>query len=420
MTSPRPDTRYLATSPITTDLGQRLTDLTVAAPGGYEANSARTAITGAGAGRSIEIKARIDSGGVGVLVDHGTGASYRVRVTTGGVVEFSDTNGTHASITAPNVGALSRTYVIAWSTEPNPLTTGGTDTLRSEFLVYDVAGDSLSVAVVEHATAAASGTGTLTIGGVYTGGAMTLTFWESPVAVRISCRFHTRIETREHFVAQTAAPTVVGIQACEAPPLPAEMITDGNLAGPAYQAAAASLQPTRNRYRLYSPVVLWMQAVPPSYTDDLKTTLAPGWVYDMEDGYQVSLGWVCRRRIPPTCQWLRVQVQWATWETAPGVTDLVELRVHIGNREPYYATQYSTTLISRQVDDGTNGTGVLQTFDPVWVERDDEGYSWIWLSARTDSGSGSGNATYSIRSLTATPLALGEGYNDAPPNGFGP
>ena len=55
MTSARPDTRYLATVPITTDLGQRLVNLTAAAPGGYELASARLAIDGSGAGRSIEL-----------------------------------------------------------------------------------------------------------------------------------------------------------------------------------------------------------------------------------------------------------------------------------------------------------------------------------------------------------------------------
>jgi hypothetical protein len=419
MTSARPDTRYLATSPITTDTGQRLTNLTVAAPGGYELNSARTAIEGTGSGRSIELIADIDDGQVGVLVDHDNGASYRISVTAGGIVVFSDATGTVASITAPNVNGVAKSYVVAWSTEPNPLSPA---TPRSEFLVYDVAGAALTQTVVEHAGTAASATGTFTVGGVFGGAAMTLAYSPTIDAVRISSRFHTRTETREHFVAQTAAPSIDGIAACQLFPVPAALLTAGNVAGPGYQLSAASMQTTRDRHRLLSPVVEWIHADPPALADDMKAAAAMNakHVFDMGDGWQQPLMWLCRRMVPRHCQWLRVEVQWATYETVPGVTDLVELRAHTWNANPYTATADSNVTISRQADDTSMGIGVRQVFAPLLVERGPDGYTWIGLSARTDSGSGSGNATYKVRSITAVPWVLGEGYNGQPPNAWGP
>jgi hypothetical protein len=426
VTSPRPDTRFLATSPITTDLGQRLTNLTVAAPGGYEANSVRTAIDGQVAGRSIEIKVEINSTNGGVLVDHATGNSYRIAVAVGGAVEFSDSSGLLKSIPAPNVGVGLKDYVVSWSTEPNPQSTGGAGTiLRSEFVVYDVAGAALSWDVLIHDNVVTSAAGTFTVGGVYTGGMMTLTYANPIDAVRVSSRFHSRIETREHFVAQTAAPTLEGPAACQLFPLPAAVCTNGNVIGPQYQLAAASMQTGRNRHRLASPLVQWQNASPPALSDNMKeaANVNPKHVWNMPggEGWQQPLMWLCARRVPLNIMWLRVEVQWATWETISGDTDLVELRAHTWSGNPLTATETHSVLISRQVDDGTNGLGVRQVFDPLLVKRDPaNGLTWIGLSARTDAGSGTGNATYWVRSLTVVPWVLPEGYGAQPLNPYGP
>jgi hypothetical protein len=426
VTSARPDTRYLATSPITTDTGQRLTNLTIAAPGGYEANSARTALDGDGAGRSIELKCEINSTNGGVLVDHGTGNSYRITVAIGGAVVFSDSSGTIKSIPAPGVGVGLKDYVIAWSTEPNPQTLGvGSGTaLRSEFTVYDVAGAALTTEVATHDPVLASATGTLTVGGVYTGGVMTLTYANAIDAVRISSRFHTRVETREHFVAQTAAPSPLGPAACQLPVIPAGAITDGNVVGPAYQLAAASMQKGRDRDRLASPIIQWMNASAPTLSDDMKVAanVNPKHIWNMPEGggWQQPLMWLVKRMVPRNIQYLRVEVQWATWETISGTTDLVELRAHSWNGNPLTATETANVLISRQVDDLVLGLGVRQVFAPLQVKRGPDGYTWIGLSARTDSGSGTGNASYVVRSMTAVPWVLADGYGGLAPGPFGP
>jgi hypothetical protein len=420
VTSARPDTRYLATSPITTDLGQRLTNLTAAAPGGYELNSSRTAITGAGSGRSIELTCDINNTGGGVLVDHSGGGStsYRISVTVGGVVNFVISPTLTVTLTAPGVGGSPKSYVIAWSTEPNPQTTGAPNALRSEYLVYDVAvGGSPTWDTVTHAENPAPGTATFAVGGI--GAAMGSPYSHDIDAVRISMRFHTRTETREHFVAQTAAPDIIGIAACQNIPPPAAMLTAGNVAGPIFQFAAASTHTGRDRHRLCSPIETWQQASPPALSDDMRTTLNPKHVLEMGDGWQQPLIWLTCRMVPRHVLWLRIEVQWATWETVPGDTDLVEIRAHCWNGNPWNATERTDVLIERTSDDGTNGLGVREVFDPLRVVRGNDGYTWLGMSARTNSGAGGGNATYIVRSFTAVPWILPEGYGNQL-NPFGP
>lgn len=423
MTSARADTRYLATSPITTDLGQRLTNLTASAAAGYELNSARNAITGAvAAGRSIELKCVMDDASTGVLVDHGNGASYRIRVSAGGSVAFSNSGGTIKTLVAPAIAASEQDYVIAWSTEPNPLTTGAGNTLRSEFLIWGgVAGlETLVWDTATHATVAASGTGTFTVGGVFTGGVLTLAYSDTIYSVRISCRFHTRAETREHFVAQTAAPTIEGIAACQAIVPPSDVFDNAHIAGPHYQWAAASMQTTRDRHRLLSYLVQWDNATngTTGLSDDMRTTAGVGSkkVFDLEDGWQVPLFWVWRCRVPPHAQWLQVRVNWLTWETAPGVTDKVELRFHAADGVPAKYTVESHRVIDRTADDTSTGAGINQTFEFVKVNRAANGYTYLFMAGRTDEGSGAGNATYLVRGLSVMPVVLATGYENIPAN----
>jgi hypothetical protein len=441
VTSARPDTRYLATtsgSTIDVDLGQRLTNLTASAPGGYEANSARTALTGEARGRSIEIKANIKSDSAGYIVDHSAGAgtvAYRIEVTMGGNVVFSDSSGVLMTIVAPGVTSVAKSYVVAWSTEPNPLTTGAPNALRSEFLVYAVVATTLSWDTAEHAVSTAPGTNTFTVGGRFAGGVMTNAYSPTIAAVRISCRFHTRVETREHFVAATSPPANVGIAACQVAVPPAAMLAAGQIVGPGYQLAAASAQTGRDRHRTLSAVWQWMNPDPPTLTDDMRTGMGTKHVIDIEDdisgpGWQTPLGWLARVQVPRHVEWLYVRIQWATWETVPGATDLVELQFHASNGPPrpvkdgnnfipaFTITSYQT--VSRQVDDGVGGLGDLEVFDFVHVERDADGFTWVWLAGRTDSGSGSGNASYAVRSCVAQPIVLGDGYGGQVPNGWGP
>ncbi len=391
--------------------------------------------------------ADINSLSTGTLVDHsfGVGAMcYQIRVTVGGVVEFINTSGTLASVTVPSVAVASRSCVVAWSTEPNPLTTGAGDALRSDFYVYNSFTDEVVYDTATHAVVAAHASATLTVGGVFTGGILTLAYTPAIDAVRISCRFHTGTETREHFVAQTAAPSNTGLAACQQAVPPPEFFAPGLAVGPQYQHAAASMQPTRDLHRLLSPVWQWMQLNHadgcPQFADDMRDGVSTKWVIELDDpgfvaeagpGWQTPICWLARVQVPRHVEHLLVRAQWATWETAPGTTDKAELQFHCADGPPrpvmdgnklipaFNFTSYQT--IERQVDDvSISGLGANQVFDFVKVERDADGYSWVWVAGRADEGSGSGNVTYQLRSVVATPIVLGDGYGGLVANPWGP
>lgn len=406
-----------------------MTPLTAAAPGGYELNSARTAITGAGSGRSVELLVDIQTSAAGVIVDHSallSGTCYRIGVTAAGVVEFLNVDGKIKELAAPNVDGSARSYVVAWSTEPNPLTTGAGDALRSEFLVYDIAGDELVWDTEDHAVAAASPLGTFTVGGVFAG-VMGSPYTPTIDAVRISSRFHTRTETRLHFLnLPAAAPTNEGIAACQAIVPPAQLFQAAAIAGPGYQAAAASAQNERDRHRTLSPVWQWQTTDAPSNSDDLRDSFSPKHVLDLEPeyggpGWQTPISWLGCVEVPRVCAWLLVRIQWATWRTDPmGTTDKVSLRFNTSDNVPALFTTCEYREIDRTVDDvSAMGIGVNQTFDFVPVVRDAEGMTYVWISARTDDGSGSGNASYVLRACAVTPIILPDGYGGVV-NGWGP
>jgi len=428
MSSPRPDTRLLTAAPVAADLGQRLTNITAAGLGAYEAPSARTALDGSGPARSLEILVNLDQASAGTLLDHGgdTGThGYRIDVSLpGGVVtiDFIGQATKLASIAAPGAGALAQPYVIAWSTEPNPATTGAADALRSEMLVYDATGAALAWAAVAHAVFAADPAAAVSLGGSWTGAILAAAYPKALDGCRISARWHGRAEVREHWVAQTPAPAVVGITAVEGQLLPSDTAIAKSIAGPQYQAGAASMRVGRNRHRLTSPSTETTIPDPPSWVDDLADTIGPTRVLNLEGGYQVALGWVWRRRIPRMCGWVLVHLQLATWDDDAQPPDLTEIRIHAADGPPVDFDEEQIKLISRSVDDGTDGVGVQLVFDPLYLRRDEaSGYTWLWLSARTDGGSGAGNAVYSIREVSIVPMSTAVGAVDnAPPGDWDP
>lgn len=423
MTSARPDTRLLVASPVTTDLSQWLTDLTASGSGAYEDPSVRTALDGTGDGRSLEAAFEASNASEGWILRHGGDVAtqpYGLFVKTG-EVRFMGTGATViASIVMPGIGAGLSDYIAAINTEPNPLTTGAADALRSEFLVYDVLGKALAWLVVHHAVIVADPAGAFSVGGEWDGAVLQIPYPDGIDDVRVSSRFHTRVEVREHWVAPTTAPTPDGITAVEGPVLPAETTLAKSVAGPQYQAAAAAMAVGRNRHRMVSAAVQCIVPEPPMWEDDLADVIGAGRVYDLELGYQTPLCWLWRRRIPRHCSWVRVRVQWATWDTDGQPPDLVELRAHTADAPPPLAQEQQAKTISRNVDDGTGGIGVLETFELLYVERDLDGWTWLFLSARTDGGSGAGNVAYSIREISIVPVSTSEGFDDQPPNQWSP
>lgn len=405
------------------DDSQRVTHLTKSGAGAYEDPSPRCAIDGTGAGRTIEVACQLfDAHADEMLIIHGGDvATYWAIFCVDDIVYFNRTGGTVTTMVAPNISATPSDYVIAWATEPNPATTGASNALISTFTIYDVANDVVLWESVAHAVYTADDAGALAIGGSWDGGALVTPFSQSIAAARISARVHSRRETIEHFVAQTSAPTIIGVTAVEDAVVPSEIVESTSLAGPQYQAAAAAMATGRNRHRAISPVVQLLFRDYPTLEDDLASDYPATWVIDLGSGYQASLAWAWLLRVPRHCSRLRVGVQWATWDTdASGTPDVVDLRVHTSGQAPgELAATTSVQGITRSADDNVDGTGVLESFALINVERDEDGLTWVYFSARVDAGSGSGNVAYMVREATACPVAASAGV-DEQPNGWNP
>lgn len=419
MTSARPDTRLLVTSPLTTDRSQYATDLTAEGTAAIEPNSTRTALAGSGAGRSVECKVDLDTGSEGLIVVHGPDildASYAVGV-NGNLVAFVVEGLPIAILAPPNLDGTLKAYVIGWSTEPNPATTGPSDALRSECCVYDVAGDVMAYTVVSHAVVEPDPGEHFAIGGAWNGATLTNAFTGTINAVRVSARFHSRAETREHFVAQTPAPDVDGITAVEGPVVPSQVCEAGALVGPAYQAANAALAVGRLRHRLLSPVVQLVTRTPPvlALVNGLASDIDSHRVLALGDGFATHLGWLWRRWIPPHAEWLRTVVQWATWGVGGNDDIDVSLRVYASDQPPHLASEWTSQTLRRTADDGEDGEGVLEAFDRLKVRRGADGYTWLWLGVRRDGSS----SEVVVRGCTITPMSA-PSIGAEPPNQWGP
>lgn len=419
MTSPRPDTRYLATSPITTDLSQRVTNLTVSSAAGYEDPSARTALDGTGRGRSIEVTIEVTDSHQGTIACHGrdlaADPNYVLRLKSGGLI-FECAGDEIFNVPPPNLGVSARVYHVSVSTEPNPATTGAPDALRSEITIYDVTGDEVAYATATHEVYTIGATGAFSVGGQWDGASMLDAFDGSLDAVRVSARFHTRSELREHFVAATAAPDPDGIEAVEGPLLPAQATEPGAIVGPQYQAAALSLAPGKNRHRSVGPVIQMLTPNAPVFGVNLATTVPATWIRSLGDGYATHLGWCWKRKIQRHTDWLRAQVQWATW-ILTGASVSVKLRLYSSDKPPNLALDWDSSTLSRTTDDTTGGLGALEDFDLLKVRRNPQGQSWIWLGALVDVV-GATNA-FTVRALGVTPVSR-PAVNGQAPNQWGP
>ena len=195
------------------DQSQFDTDLTEDATC-YESPSSRAALTGA-TGRELYVRLPVDpSGGESIILIHAdpsdvTSHTYQIKYEISGELTFSQNNTQLAAVTLSLAGSTD--ISIHWSTRPNPLTTGGSNAVVSEIIVYDhdsdayVTRDFVSVA---HAISTTSTSWALGVGGWWDGSVMKFSS-PNPSKCRIGRAFHTSVEMAEDWVATRAvAPKV--------------------------------------------------------------------------------------------------------------------------------------------------------------------------------------------------------------------
>lgn len=185
-----------------TDVSQYLTDLTASGGGGYESASTRANIPGL-FGRGLCAVFEWDtSEAATVFIRHGsdgvaTTQNYELRVTSSDVAQLNIDATTVVSLTLPDVSASSRVYMLTASTFANPDTTGSSDEVITVLSAMCATTGTWAHAQASH-DASSGASGTLSIGGRWTGASLTEAA-TSLIAARIDNCYVSAVEYSEDF-----------------------------------------------------------------------------------------------------------------------------------------------------------------------------------------------------------------------------
>lgn len=339
------DTVYLAlSSNESTDLSQRLTNLTAADLGGYETSSARTGITGA-RGRELYLRTTMaDADGSYIMLSHGdpavsTSNTYTIRRTVAATADIEFVQGatvvyTHADINANLAGTDD--ISIHWSTRDNPDTTGAGDAQISEFIIYNhtTPGYILEPKQATHAVSSTNAAWAFSVGGRWDG-ANLVSDSRQIIKCRVGDSWHTSVEFAEHWVAARTAPTADTEQIDDLLPLDktSAIGDDGELVGQGNMGWTAAHNITKRR-AMWGPLVNehWSDA------EVISTTADPTqWVTSAPDQtlYKLRVDMLRWCVVPPGCThaWVRLHV--VSYVTS-GAAVPVQFRIYALNRPPLF------------------------------------------------------------------------------------
>lgn len=257
-----------------------------------------------------------------------------LQIIAGGIVRVIINNTVPATtLTLPGVSGSNQRFVLQWSAEPNPDTTGAADALRHFLCAWNL--DTGAFDKVTFNTVVRPGqTGAMTIWAASSGGSSPFT--GVPHAVRMGRKLHAPTETAIDFVETRTEPATDVDFSAEDEGMPVDTTTGvhgvGEFQGPAVVLAVDKtnrlirrcLSPLYNKY--FRRRVAW-DDTDLDATDNPKIRAAPG-----DPGYRLFLGWLQVAAVPDTCThlWVRVHVQSSSSSTAVPVG----VRFYSFNRPP--------------------------------------------------------------------------------------
>lgn len=362
--------------------------------------------------RELALQVELTNTDSGILLyygnDGGTAWTYKIQVVSSTIRFYHNSSGTQlASISPPNLGASERTYIIHWSTCRDYV--GGT--YLSEFAVHDVTSGTWSVARATHTAPTADNSHKL--GVAATGGGTTP--FSGNVAdikkVRIGRRFHSTTEASEDWVSLTSAPTPAGlyIEPEHSPHLDNPYSTTNSedvgeaiannyaFAGPAAFLAVA--QGSRNRLRLYSPLVNQVSVPDPVVLNHFAQPSERYGTAPDGSGYLIQIYYFWRRPVPPGCSFAKVRIQAQTYLEMGyplGSTVSISFRMYSMDRMPHEpGVQWSkSSTVTRTTDDGASGVGAWLDLGDLVIRR----------------AKGNPDHTYLALAFKVTP-SVGDDYN---------
>jgi len=404
---------------LATDLSQHLDNQTAGASWTSEASPApRFNVTTTW---TIEVLCDTDNNDTGYFLSYASGGSLlRFSLNGSGTVEAYLGASLLGSLALPGIGAGAEEFVIAWACEPNVLTTGAGDALRSELRAWNVTDGTYSQTTFTHAVRS-SGTGDLVCWASSAAGANA--FVGTARGIRISAgRFRTATETREDWIGSTSAPTITGqtrLEAIVAEPATGgagvEINEPGAFAGPVLAQAAASAG--QNDLRTWSPTGHASYFERPALEGSTFTGQPTAWRRAASVATYTLLGaYVLRRRLPPRATQVKIRINVQQWRTAGVTADRLNFRVWVANRPPAPVagvTDHDQPLATRSTANvqlaTSHGSGAAAgewlDLGLVDVVRNGAGWSWIMLGVRLEDLSGTpANNRLRIHAFTADPV----------------
>jgi len=432
----KPDTVFLSKSPGGAMASQREIDLTNQGTYGEETSSGRTAIT---CPRCLEVQVVMDTTGApdgGMLVDHsgvaGGAQTYALSVSNIGAPTaiFYQDDGQLGSLAIPTSGTADRVMLL-WATEPNILTTGAGDAVRSEVWIYNYSSGVFAHTVFTHAMPTTDSGFTFTVG-ANNGGASA--FSGSIERVRISEQFHDNEEYFQDWLGTTVAPTLTGETRLEGllPTVASGFGDDGQFMHVHAPAAAAV---RKNDLRLASPLVNevyldadeWVQ----DFAPDEWAKYPPG-VTPAERGAQPFKFMLPYLRWCPVADCynsvqVRVQVQ---NYTDGGTIRKLDIRCYVMSRRPVIggllnpgdpppSLEYYWVDANTSTDHTSSGTGEYLDLGISKLTKDrDHGGVWLCLAAEIYSGTADTDARYKIKAWSVEPVPVDPADGTGTPDDF--
>jgi len=315
------DTRFLSDYPngpsvaaAATDIGQWRTNLTNNTTYLTEAASSRAALTL----RTLEVGITASDSAVGTVLYHGatdnSAYTYKIRF-NGGAIEFAENTILLATINF--TAAAAEDLWIRWATRADEDSTGD---VVHEFDVWnDTTGAWVGSAIVKQGEGTTNAAHQLNVGGYGAGVDIFDEGIENVNAVRISTRYHSRLEFVADWITTPTPEAQTTATRCGPLPIAGAVGSADEWAGPAL--LGAHLSTARSDMRLFSPLV--NERYPAETKDAITSAFSSFWRQPPAgSGYKMGLWFLRRCPLPVGASHARVRVFCRKWVTAGAVQAL--------------------------------------------------------------------------------------------------